>query len=134
MTARDYCPADLAGCTQEPAFRIYCRNENINIEVCGSCAQVWRENAQSSSLYDRCPRCALWRPGTRTLTSLAVPAPLAGAAGLVLDAAMHAEGLRQEVRHRVLRRLAAEAAWLGLSEPPGPPPPGRLTWPGSVRK
>jgi hypothetical protein len=119
----------LHGCTMEQNVRLFCQAEAKEVLVCGNCAEVWRLNAHNESLQHRCPRCALWRPGTNhTTDSPAGSVVLAGPVSMAVDGAMAAEGMTVGVRQAVLSRLARDDYWLTfVDEPMSGIAPGRAT-------
>lgn len=107
------CGASLPGCTVTATRKIYCRAERAVTHVCFNCENVWRINATSAAIYDGCPVCATWSPGTREpRDSPAAPAILRGPSANAIEHAMHAEGILFETATAVLRRLQREAPWI----------------------
>lgn len=112
------CRAGLPGCTYTTEVHIFCKQENHSIDVCQNCSMVWRNNAKSVGLYDRCPLCAEWRTETVTnRNSPAAPPILTGLVADVLEAAMDDEGFSHNQITQVLRRLAKDQPWLYTAEP-----------------
>jgi hypothetical protein len=104
------------GCQNPPAVRIHCETEGFDLRACSAHWTEWRERAARDGLERFCPRCAgkYQSPGPTRVRQLPF-SPLTGAAADAINAAMHAEGLLQDVRIKVLQRLAKDASWLANS-------------------
>jgi len=117
----EVCQVGSEICTRIPGTRIYCKTEGRSLLACPECLKAWRAQvtrspSEQSRLSLRCPKCADWAPEKKQKKQKPrPPASQSALKGDVADAinrAMHAEGLLQDVRERVLQRLARDAPWL----------------------
>ncbi len=114
----EVCQVGSEICTRIPGIRIYCKTEGRSALACPDCLKVWRQRVQTEPfrLSLRCPLCADW---ARPISPIPTPTPtrsaLQGDIAQSIDRAMHAEGLLQDIREKVLQRLAKDAPWLDES-------------------
>ena len=125
---QESCQVAGPGCLASPAFQIYCRIEGRIVRACQSCYISWQARALRDGLQGRCPKCASLRAPAVPAVPAPAAIPLAGDAALVIDRAMHAEGLTVDIRQRVLARLHRDAFWLSYARPE---PAGQGGWTGS---
>jgi hypothetical protein len=115
---QEACQVRSPGCTGIVAQLIFCRIEGRSLPACQYCFVLWRTKVRDEGtqvLVNRCPNCADWHPATIAVTDVAASVPLAGAAAQAINDAMWKEGLLQDVRRKILIRLANEYPWLATA-------------------
>jgi len=119
----ELCQVQSETCTKIPSSRLFCKTEGRGVLVCENDLRLWRTRVTSSQaetyrLANKCPLCADWTPQQASPSPIIPQTPrpvLQGPLAATLDKAMHAEGLLQDIRQRVLQRLASDAPWLSSS-------------------
>lgn len=112
-----YCDVKYDGCKGDAVTSWVCNVEGVQISACAPCKAQWRQRAaQNEDLQIRCPRCAhlaapaVLRPVPKRPVRTAEP--LTGIIADALENAMFREGIAQDLRKKVLVRLAQEEPWL----------------------
>lgn len=102
------------GCGAAAVVHVFCKVEGRDTHFCQAHWQEWSAFARGDDLLaQHCPRCApayLARRETQAASAAISVAdePITGPLAEAIDRAMHAEGILEPVRIRVLRRLAAD--------------------------
>lgn len=107
-------------CTGAREVLLSCATEGVGCYVCANCARRWRAIAKGSGNVRKCPRC--FRLPETPQPSRPVPQEhpaMTGDVAMAVISAMHAEGILEDVRARVLKRLTAESPWLAAVRAPG---------------
>lgn len=111
---------DAPGCQRDANVASMCQVEGREFALCRSCQSLWKNRVSADpAMAVRCPNCLPSYLRTEAIRKDNAtppkdrPAPLTGSVADALDHAMFMDGILPDVRHRVLCRLAAEAAWLG---------------------
>lgn len=101
-------------CKNAATINVQCRVEGTAIHFCQGCWGDWmRTAAGDENLQAHCPRCApayIERRNAQAFNNSIVIAeePIIGPLADAINHAMHAEGILEPTRLRILRRLAAD--------------------------
>jgi hypothetical protein len=101
-------------CKEAATINVQCKVEGTAIHFCAKHWQEWMSRAAGdANLQAHCPRCApayIDRRNAQAFNNSIVIAeePITGPLADSIDHAMHAEGILEPTRLRILRRLAAD--------------------------
>jgi len=103
-----------ARCRDIAVVHVFCYVEGRDTHFCRSHWNEWSQTVRGDELLAKhCPRCApayLARREAQAHSNNTVIAdePITGPLAEAIDRAMHAEGILEPVRQRIMRRLAAD--------------------------
>jgi len=102
------------GCKSPAVVHVFCKVEGRDTHFCQGHWSLWSRTVSGDELLaQHCPRCApaylARREAQAASTAISVAdEPITGPLAEAIARAMHAEGILEPVRLRVLRRLAAD--------------------------